>query len=161
MHHLEIEAREKELSVNGRPAGVEEMHADYQRERRKAARAEAAMEILRNRKRLDDAAHEKIAEDARAEAKRLNEHVADDYNQPTYAENTRVSDFHAADTVNHPAHYTQGAIECIEVLEQLANDGHDFRILNAIKYLWRYRAKGGNESLKKAIWYIERVLEDG
>jgi len=63
-----------------------------------------------------------------------------------------------ADTVDHPAHYTQGGIECIEVLEQLAADGHDFRILNAIKYLWRYRHKGGDESLRKARWYIERVL---
>jgi len=67
--------------------------------------------------------------------------------------------FTTADTVDHPAHYAnQGGIECIEVLEQLAADGHDFRILNAIKYLWRYRHKGGDESLRKARWYIERVL---
>jgi len=65
------------------------------------------------------------------------------------------------DQVNHPSHYTQGGIECIEVLEQLAADGHDFRILNAIKYLWRYRHKGGDESLRKSIWYIQRVLNDG
>jgi len=65
-----------------------------------------------------------------------------------------------ADTVDHPAHYTQGGIECIEVLEQLAADGHDFRILNAIKYLWRYRHKGGDESLRKSLWYIERVLAE-
>jgi len=68
--------------------------------------------------------------------------------------------FTTADAVEHPAHYTQGGIECIEVLEQLAADGHDFRILNAIKYLWRYRHKGGNESLRKAVWYIDRVLSD-
>lgn len=67
----------------------------------------------------------------------------------------------AVDWVNHPAHYTQGGIECIDVLEQLAKDGHDFRILNAMKYLWRYRHKGGDESLRKAQWYIERVLDDG
>jgi len=68
--------------------------------------------------------------------------------------------FTTADTVDHPAHYTQGGIECIEVLEQLAADGHDFRILNAIKYLWRYRHKGGDESLRKSLWYIERLLGD-
>ena len=63
--------------------------------------------------------------------------------------------------VNHPYHYAgQGKIECIEVLEQLAADGHDFRVLNAMKYLWRYRHKGGTESLRKAIWYIERMIED-
>lgn len=65
------------------------------------------------------------------------------------------------DNVNHPSHYAeQGAIECIEVLEQLAKDGHDFRILNAMKYLWRYRNKNKSEDLKKAIWYIQRTLNE-
>ena len=65
------------------------------------------------------------------------------------------------DMVNHPAHYAkQGEIECIEVLEQLAADVHDFRILNAMKYLWRYRHKGGDESISKAIWYLRRYLAD-
>ena len=65
------------------------------------------------------------------------------------------------DLVHHPYHYAGlGEIECIEVLEQLAANGHDFRILNAMKYLWRYRHKGGTESLEKAIWYIERVIGD-
>lgn len=161
MHHLEIEAQEKELAIDGKPASVDEMHADYQRERRKTARAEAAMALLRKRTNISDEAHRRIAEDARAESKRLNEHVADDYNRWTYDANRRGSDFDCGDNVNHPSHYTQGDIECIEVLEQLAANGHDFRILNAIKYLWRYRAKGGNESLRKAVWYIERVLDNG
>lgn len=73
-------------------------------------------------------------------------------------ENWKEHEARVSDTVNHPAHYTQGEIECIEVLEQLAADGHDFRILNAMKYLWRYRHKGSHESLRKAIWYIERTL---
>jgi len=64
------------------------------------------------------------------------------------------------DMVNEPPHYTKGEIECIEVLEQLSDDGHDFRILNAMKYLWRYRHKGGKESLRKSIWYIERYLDE-
>jgi len=88
--------------------------------------------------------------------------VVDDYDAPAYEENVRVKDeefLDLTDDVNHPSHYTQGGIECIEVLEQLAEGGHDFRILNAIKYLWRYQHKGGDESLRKAIWYIERMLE--
>lgn len=89
------------------------------------------------------------------------EPVFDDYNEAAHRENRRVGDMEVSDTVNHPAHYTQGGIECIEVLEQLAEDGYDFRILNAIKYLWRYRHKGGDESLRKAIWYINRVLDNG
>jgi len=82
------------------------------------------------------------------------------YLERVAAEATIKDRFTTDDTVNHPSHYTQGGIECINVLEQLAADGHDFRILNAMKYLWRYRHKGGDESLRKARWYIERVIED-
>jgi hypothetical protein len=94
---------------------------------------------------------------------RKSEPIVDEYDMPTYEENIRAKDQEfidlTTDVVNHPSHYTQGRIECIEVLEQLAEGGHDFRILNAIKYLWRYQHKGGDESLRKAIWYIERTLE--
>ena len=63
------------------------------------------------------------------------------------------------DQVNHPSHYaSQGKIECIEVLEQLAQDGEDFCILNALKYLWRWRHKNGVQDLEKAVWYIQRVI---
>ena len=75
---------------------------------------------------------------------------------------TQPLDDFSEDMIDQPAHYAgQGRIECIEVLEQLAADGHDFRILNAMKYLWRYRHKGQDESLRKAVWYIQRVLGEG
>ena len=66
------------------------------------------------------------------------------------------------DIVNHPSHYTQGEIECIDVLEQLARDGHDFRVLQAIRYLWRYNHKHKDIStdIKKAIWYLQRTIGD-
>jgi hypothetical protein len=65
------------------------------------------------------------------------------------------------DTVAKPSHYAgQGAIECIEVLEQLAKDGSDFRALHAIKYLWRYQNKNGIEDLRKAQWYLARLIAE-
>lgn len=66
------------------------------------------------------------------------------------------------DIVNHPSHYTRGDIECIDVLEQLARDGHDFRVLQAIRYLWRYQHKHEDitTDIKKAIWYLERMIGD-
>ena len=101
-------------------------------------------------------------EKAAAMAERLmREPMADAYNELVHGENRRTRDEAYTDTVNHPAHYTQGDIECIDVLEQLAGQGHDFRILNAMKYLWRYRQKGGAESLRKAVWYVERVINNG
>jgi hypothetical protein len=60
--------------------------------------------------------------------------------------------------VNHPPHYTQGGIECIDAI-QAALTPEEFRGYckgNALKYTWRERSKGQNESLKKALWYLER-----
>jgi hypothetical protein len=60
------------------------------------------------------------------------------------------------DNVNHPKHYTShpSGVEAITVCEHF-----DFCIGNAIKYLWRYEGKEGITSLKKAIWYINRKIQ--
>jgi hypothetical protein len=63
--------------------------------------------------------------------------------------------------VNHPSHYTQGSVECIEALESATSNltGIDaVCTANAIKYMWRWKQKGGLEDLKKAKWYIERLI---
>lgn len=61
------------------------------------------------------------------------------------------------DPVNHPAHYTFGKIEVIEIIEALDLPYHDGA---ALKYLLRWRRKGGIEDLRKAKWYIERMIEN-
>ena len=68
----------------------------------------------------------------------------------------------ADDPVNHPCHYTQGSIECIDAIRAALTD-EEFRGFckgNALKYLHRERHKGGDESLEKAMWYIKRALND-
>lgn len=67
----------------------------------------------------------------------------------------------ASDPVNHPEHYTAGAIECIDAIAA-AMTPEEFRGYlrgNAFKYLWRYRMKGGVESLQKAQWYLDRLTK--
>jgi hypothetical protein len=64
------------------------------------------------------------------------------------------------DIINHPSHYTQGNVEAIDAIEA-ALTPEEFRGYckgNALKYIWREKHKGQNESLKKAIWYLERVV---
>lgn len=65
------------------------------------------------------------------------------------------------DLVNHPSHYTDGGIECIEAIEaQLTEE--EFRGYlkgNIAKYVWREKHKGGTESLKKAQWYLSRLID--
>lgn len=59
------------------------------------------------------------------------------------------------DPVNSPKHYTQGEMEVITAIEGLGLDYHQGNIL---KYVSRYRYKNGIEDLRKAKWYIDRLL---
>ena len=65
-----------------------------------------------------------------------------------------------SDNVNHPAHYTQGGIECIEAIKASMTEEEFRGYLKGcqIKYLWRYRLKNGVEDLKKASWYLNRLI---
>ena len=64
------------------------------------------------------------------------------------------------DPVNRPAHYTSGGIECIDAMQAAfgAEVVKDFCLCNAFKYLWRHRSKNGVEDLKKARWYLNRLI---
>ena len=67
------------------------------------------------------------------------------------------------DMVNHPVHYTQGGIECIDALKAATVSKTGIEAVctaNAIKYLWRYEEKNGIEDVKKARWYIDRLIKE-
>lgn len=66
------------------------------------------------------------------------------------------------DNVNRPAHYTSGGIECIDAMQAAfgAEAVKDFCLCNAFKYLWRHRKKNGVEDLKKARWYLNRLITE-
>ncbi len=63
--------------------------------------------------------------------------------------------------VDHPSHYTAGKIECIEAIEEAlsADELRGYYKGNALKYIWRERMKGGSEDIKKARWYLDRLVE--
>lgn len=63
------------------------------------------------------------------------------------------------DAVNHPSHYTFGAIECIDAIKAMltAEEFRGYCKGNAIKYIWRERHKGSDESIEKAAWYIKAM----
>ena len=69
----------------------------------------------------------------------------------------------AHDPVNHPEHYTHGGIECIDAISAAVHDltgVEAFCTANAIKYLWRWKHKNGVQDLEKAVWYIERLIQE-
>ena len=67
------------------------------------------------------------------------------------------------DAVNHPSHYTQGGIETIEGIRaatQGLNGFEGYCTGNAVKYLWRWKHKNKVQDLKKAQWYINKLIEE-
>lgn len=79
--------------------------------------------------------------------------------QATSSDNERAV---VHDSVNHPAHYTAGGIECIDCIESMIapikNPTYAFLTGQSLKYLARYTMKNGVEDLKKARWYLDRLI---
>lgn len=61
------------------------------------------------------------------------------------------------DDINHPSHYTQGAIEVIDYIE---DKKLGYRLGNVVKYVSRSGHKDDAiKDLKKARWYLNREIE--
>lgn len=77
-------------------------------------------------------------------------------------EDTSVEFGTGNDPVNNPSHYTAGKVECIDALEAATVNLTGVEAVctaNAIKYLWRWKQKNGVEDLKKAKWYIDKLID--
>ncbi len=61
------------------------------------------------------------------------------------------------DNVNEPLHYTQGSIE---VLDYIIAKDFNFLEGNIIKYISRYKFKNGIEDLKKAQFYLNKLIDE-
>lgn len=63
--------------------------------------------------------------------------------------------------VHHPAHYTAGKVECIDAIEAATVGLEGIQAVctgNVIKYVWRFSRKNGVEDLRKARWYLDRLI---
>lgn len=88
------------------------------------------------------------------------------FRTPSYAEEQLTNaEEPKEDMVNHPSHYTQGEIECIEVIKYINNKLHTegyegYCLGNFIKYIWRCNFKNGWEDIDKAIFYLNELLTE-
>lgn len=68
------------------------------------------------------------------------------------------------DAVNHPEHYrSPSGLEVIDVIEAFTHDLTGMEAVctaNAIKYILRWKHKNGVEDLKKARWYISKLIDE-
>ena len=68
-----------------------------------------------------------------------------------------------ADMVNHPPHYqSDSGLEVIKVIEAFTEGLEGIEAVctaNIIKYVCRWKKKNGLEDLKKAQWYLDKLIE--
>ena len=65
------------------------------------------------------------------------------------------------DSVEKPMHY-DGQVECIEYIrDRLGHEGFiSYCWGSVIKYQHRWKEKGGIESLRKARWFLNRLIQE-
>ena len=68
------------------------------------------------------------------------------------------------DNVNHPSHYNQGGIECIDALNAMVTGYPDpvgaVLAWQVVKYIWRHPFKSNPvEDLNKAQFYLDRLIQ--
>ena len=66
------------------------------------------------------------------------------------------------DLVNNPTHYNRHGIECIQAIRAALSD-EQFRgacKANVINYIWRENYKNQDEDLKKALWYLNKLVSE-
>lgn len=68
------------------------------------------------------------------------------------------------DMVNHPKHYkAKNGMEVIDVIEAFTENLKGYEAThtgNVIKYICRWKEKNGLEDLRKAQWYLNRLIEN-
>lgn len=66
------------------------------------------------------------------------------------------------DPIN-PNHYQRDGMECIDAIKaavQNLSGAEAYCTGSAIKYLWRWKEKGGKDDLNKAIWFIKDMVAE-
>ena len=64
--------------------------------------------------------------------------------------------------VDKPAHYTSGAVECIDAIRSAltADEFRGYLKGNIMKYVWRERLKNQDQDLQKAAKYLEWLISE-
>lgn len=95
-----------------------------------------------------------IEEKTRKTLERIDDFIKDSFGQ-TKEDLEKV----LIEKVHHPNHYggENNVYEAIKIIE-----AHDLNFVegNVVKYLLRYKKKNGFEDLEKALWYMNRLVEN-
>ena len=65
------------------------------------------------------------------------------------------------DDVDSPFHYNKGSIECVDAIEAASTkeEFEGYVRANVLKYVWRFRYKDNIKDLRKARWYLDKLID--
>ena len=65
------------------------------------------------------------------------------------------------DDVESPFHYNKGSIECVDAIEAASTkvEFEGYLRANVLKYVWRFRYKDNIKDLRKARWYLDKLIQ--
>ena len=65
------------------------------------------------------------------------------------------------DDVDSPFHYNNGNIECIDAIKAASTkeEFEGYVRANVLKYVWRFRYKDNIKVLRKARWYLDKLID--
>jgi len=107
---------------------------------------------------MEEKAKERInRSETKKEKERRIESQIDEFAQEERDRREALEGIARREAVNHPPHYNQGKIEVIDAIEDW---GLDFNAGNVVKYVARHQHKAEPlEDLKKARWYLDRIIK--
>lgn len=66
------------------------------------------------------------------------------------------------DPVNHPQHYADSKVECIDAMVQVFGKEAvmNYCLINSFKYEWRRKDKDNeSQDVQKALWYFDKYKQ--
>lgn len=113
--------------------------------------------LLPHNKMMDSGYCTDCAEGLELGYKKENEEGLSWEGEPTVLEDVP---FEENDPVN-PNHYKQASIELIDFMQETCSkdEFNGYCKNNVLKYVVRYKQKNGVEDLKKAMWYLDRLIQ--
>lgn len=153
--------------------GIRKLLAAEKEERKKEAVVEEAIkQVINNQEEHPEpvvpvdiplVASEEEYPDIKTNAEDISRHCSEEVKKCVCDISAEVDTMMEMDAVNHPKHYTAGKYEVIDIIESIVDSMgltpfEGFCVGNALKYIGRWKNKGGVEDLNKAVWYLQKII---
>ena len=90
----------------------------------------------------------------------IDDATPDEWDKVTKKLRKEKEDKEYGDDVDSPFHYNNSSIECIDAIEAVSTkeEFEGYLRANVLKYIWRFRYKDNIKDLRKASWYLDKLI---